>query len=155
VQVAQRWILARLRNETFFSLEALNHRIRELLEELNGRPMKRYGGLSRRDLFERLDRPALRALPSEPFVHAEWSRAKVHADYHVQVDHHFYSVPYALVGEHVEMRCTATTVEAFHKGQRVASHVRSHERHRYTTDPAHLPPNHKAWLGTDPASLQS
>lgn len=154
VQVAQRWILARLRNETFFSLEALNRRIRELLEELNARPMKRYGGLSRRDLFERLDRPALRALPSEPFVHAEWSRAKVHADYHVQVDHHFYSVPYALVGEHVEVRCTATTVEAFHKGQRVASHVRSHERYRYTTDPAHLPPNHKAWLETDPASLQ-
>jgi transposase len=155
VQVAQRWVLARLRNETFFSLEELNARIRELLEDLNARPMKRYGGLSRRDLFERLDRPALRSLPSEPFVHAEWLRAKVHDDYHVQIDHHYYSVPYALVGEHVEVRCTATTIEAFHKGHRVASHVRSYEKYRYTTDPSHLPPNHREWLATDPGELQA
>lgn len=154
VQVVQRWILARLRNETFFSLEALNERIRELLADLNARPMKRYGGLSRRDLFERVEQPALRALPSEPFVHAEWLRAAVNLDYHVEVQSHYYSVPHALVGEHVEMRLTAVTVEAFHKGVRVASHVRKHEKHRYTTDPSHLPPNHREWLAQDPGALR-
>lgn len=154
VQVAQRWILARLRHETFFSIEALNGRIRELLEELNARPMKRYGGLSRRDLFERLERPALRPLPAEPFEYASWSRAKVHGDYHVQVDEHYYSVPYALVGEHVEIRRSATTVEAFFRGGRVASHPRSDERFGHTTDRAHMPADHRAYADRDPGDLR-
>ena len=154
VQVVQRWILARLRNEKFFSIEALNERIRELLEDLNSRPMKRYGGLSRRDLFERIERPALRPLPAEPFEYASWSRAKAHADYHVQVDDHYYSVPHALVGEHVEIRLAATTVEAYYRGRRVASHRRSHERFRHTTDPAHMPPDHRAWAQKDPGALR-
>lgn len=154
VQVVQRWILARLRNEKFFSLTALNERIRELLDDVNSRPMKRYGGLSRRDLFERIEGPALRPLPAEPFVYAQWSRAKVHADYHIQVDEHYYSVPYTLVGEHVEYRLTASTVEAFHKGHRVASHARSRERFRHTTDPAHMPADHRAWADKDPGALR-
>jgi len=154
VQVAQRWILARLRNETFFSIEALNERIGELLEDLNSRPMKRYGGLSRRDLFERIERPALRPLPAEPFEYASWSRAKVHGDYHVQVEHHYYSVPYALVGEHVEIRLGATTVEAYFRGGRVASHTRSHERFGHTTDRAHMPADHRAYAERDPAALR-
>ncbi len=93
VQVAERWILARLRHETFFSLAALNARIAELLTALNARPMKGYGGRSRRDLFEQFDRPALQALPAERFVHADWLQARVNIDYHVEVDRHYYSVP--------------------------------------------------------------
>lgn len=154
VQVAQRWVLARLRNETFFSIEALNERIRELLEDMNDRPMRRYGGLSRRDLFERIERPALRPLPADPFEYASWSRAKVHGDYHVQVDHHYYSVPYSLVGEHVEIRLSATTVEAFFRGVRVASHRRSHERFKHTTAPAHMPADHRAYANEDRGALR-
>jgi transposase len=93
VQIAERWILARLRHETFFSLDALNVRIRELLTALNARPMKTYGGVSRRDLFERYDRPALQPLPAERFVHGDWLKARVNIDYHVEVEHHYYSVP--------------------------------------------------------------
>jgi transposase len=143
VQIAQRWILARLRHETFFSLAALNRRIRELLEDLNDRPMKKLGGVSRRELFERVERVALLPLPAEPFVISEWKRATVNVDYHVQLAEHFYSVPYTLVREEVEARLTATTVEIFYRGRRVASHGRSNMRFRFTTDPAHMPEAHK------------
>ncbi len=129
VQVVERWILARLRNETFFSLEALNERIAELLLDLNERKMRVYGA-SRRELFERLDQPALKALPAEPFVYAEWKTARLNIDYHAEIDHHYYSAPYPLVHEQVEARMTATTMELFHKGERVASHVRSYLRGR-------------------------
>src|SRR5206468_6769514 len=97
VQVAQRWILARLRHETFFSLAALNARIWELLAALNARPMKGYGGASRRDLFTRVDQPALRPLPAERFVYTEWRQARVNIDYHVDVERHLYSVPHRLI----------------------------------------------------------
>ena len=150
VQVAQRWILARLRNETFFSIEVLNERIAELLEELNARPMKKLGGVSRRDLFERVERAALQPLPPDRFVVTEWRRAMVNVDYHVALLHHFYSVPYPLVREEVEARLTATTVEIFHRSRRVASHVRSYVRFRFTTDPAHMPEAHqKHFAGGD------
>jgi transposase len=95
VQVAERWILARLRHQVFFTLEALNARIRDLLTELNARPMKGYGGRSRRDLFEQFDRPALHPLPAERFVHGDWLRARVNIDYHIEVQRHYYSVPHA------------------------------------------------------------
>jgi len=143
VQVAQRWILARLRNETFFSIEALNLRIAELLEELNARPMKKLGGVSRRELFDRVERGALLQLPEGRFVVSEWKRATVNVDYHVQLAEHFYSVPYVLVREEIEARLTSTTVELFYRGQRVASHARSYVRFRFTTDPAHMPEAHK------------
>src|SRR5262249_25212974 len=139
VQIAQRWILARLRGETFFTLEALNRRVAELLEEVNARAMKRMGGVTRRGVFERIERATFLPLPAERFVVSEWKRATVNVDYHVQVDDHFYSVPYTLVREEVEARLTATTVEIFHKGRRMASHVRSPARFRFTTDPAHMP----------------
>jgi transposase len=103
VQVVERWILARLRNETFFSLERLNEGIAELLVELNDRKMRVYGA-SRRELFERLDRPALQPLPSEPFSYAEWKMARLNIDYHAEIDHHYYSAPYSLVHEQVEAR---------------------------------------------------
>jgi transposase len=143
VQIAQRWILARLRNQTFFSLGELNRRIAELLEELNSRPMKKLGGVTRRELFERYDRPALRSLPSEPYEIAEWDEATVNLDYHVEHEKHWYSAPYLIAQESVWERATATTIELFHRGDRVASHARSREQYRHTTDPAHMPEAHR------------
>jgi transposase len=150
VQVVQRWILARLRNETFFSLDALNARIAELLEELNNRQMRQYKA-SRRELFERLDRSALRALPDRPFVYGTWKDAKVSIDYHVAAEGHYYSVPFALVGEEVEVRLSAMTVEVFFRGQRIASHRRSLKRGTHTTNPEHMPISHRKHLEWSPS----
>lgn len=152
VLVAERWILARLRNETFHSLGALNSRIAELRENLNGRRMRLYG-VSRRELFERLDRPALRSLPAERFVYAQWKTARVNIDYHVVLENHFYSVPFALVHEQVETRLTASTVEIFHRGQRVASHLRSHARGQHTTVSEHMPKAHQKHAEWTPTRL--
>jgi transposase len=146
VQVAERWIVARLRHETFYTLAALNERIAELLEVLNAKPMRHYGGASRRDLFERLDRPQLRPLPAAPFEYAEWLQAGVNVDYHIAVDHHLYSVPHTLVPLHerVDVRVTATAVEVFHRGQRVAAHRRSFAPGHHTTLTEHMPKAHQA-----------
>jgi transposase len=153
VQVAERWILARLRHETFFSLAALNARIAELLADLNARPMRLYRA-SRRDLFERLDQPALRPLPAEAFVYSDWKvGARVSIDYHIELHGHYYSVPYALIHEHVDARLTATTVEIFHRGQRVAAHRRRFVRGQHTTDPAHMPKAHQRHLEWTPSRL--
>jgi transposase len=154
VQIAQRWILARLRNETFFSLEALNARIRELVVELNARPMKRLGGVSRDDLFARLDQPVLLPMPAEPFVYSEWLTVRVHPDHHVEYQKHWYSAPYTLIHEKVEVRVTATTVELFRLGERVAAHVRDDTPYKHTTDPGHRPPAHLAMM-FDPTSVLS
>lgn len=154
VLVAQRWILARLRNETFFSLGALNRRIAELREELNDRPMRTYGA-SRRELFEQLDQPVLKPLPQERFSHGEWKHAKVNIDYHVELDRHYYSVPHTLVHEKVEIRSTATTVEIFHDGRRLTSHARSYARGRHTTQPEHMPKSHQQHLEWTPSRLIS
>jgi transposase len=151
VLVATRWILARLRHERFFSLAALNARIAELLESLNTRPMRLYRA-SRRELFERLDRPALRPLPAEAFIVGEWHyETRVNIDYHVELHGHYYSVPYELMHERVDARLTVTTVELFHRGQRVAAHVRSQVRGRHTTDPAHMPKAHQRHLEWTPS----
>lgn len=152
VQVVQRWILARLRNETFFTLEALNARIAELVAELNARTMRKYG-CSREQLFERAERAALLPLPAEAFTFAEFRRAKVNIDYHVELDRHFYSVPYRLVGAEVEVRFTATTVEILHKSNRVASHVRSRKVGHHTTDPAHMPESHRQHMEWSPGRI--
>ncbi len=154
VQVAERWILARIRNETFFSLGELNRRIAELLEELNARIMRAYGQ-SRRERFEALDRPALRPLPRESFELAEWKHAKVNLDYHVEFERHFYSVPYPLVHERVELRSTATSLEVFHKGQRVALHRRPGyvAPGGYSTVPSHMPKSHQKHLAWTPTRL--
>ena len=142
VQIAQRWILARMRNERFDSLGALNARIAELCAELNRRVMRHYKA-SRLELFERLDKPALRALPEEPFVHAEWEKTRLNIDYHAKVDVHFYSAPFTLVHADLWARSTATTVELFHTTGRVASHLRSDVPGRHTTDPRHMPAAHQ------------
>ena len=142
VQVVERWILAALRNRTFFSLVELNAAIAKLLERLNNRPFRKLPG-SRRELFKQLDRPALRPLPAERYVFAEWKKARVNIDYHVEVAHHYYSVPHALVGRQLDVRLTATTVEFIYRGQRVASHVRSALRGRHTTADEHMPEKHR------------
>jgi transposase len=152
VLVAQRWILARLRHETFFSLDALNDRIAELLVDLNDRRMRIYGA-SRRELFDRLDRPALRPLPADLFTFAEWKKVRVNIDYHVEVDHHFYSVPHALVGEQLEARFTATAVELIFRNERVAAHLRSHQRGRHTTIAEHMPKAHRAHSEWSPSRI--
>jgi len=152
VQVAERWILARLRHERCFSLAALNARIRELLDALNRRRMRHYQA-SRWELFTRLDRPALRPLPGTPFVYGVWKFAKVNVDYHVEVEHHYYSVPHALVHAQVDVRVSALTVEIFQRGQRVAAHVRSHVRGQHTTVTAHMPKAHQRHREWSPSRL--
>ncbi len=151
VLIAERWILAALRHRRYFSLPELNAGIWELLERLNTRPFRKLPGC-RRTLFETLDKPALRALPATPYVFAEWKRARANIDYHVELAGHYYSVPYQLVQHEVELRFTATVVEIFHKGQRVASHLRSYQR-GFTTDPAHRPKAHQRYLAWTPSRL--
>lgn len=152
VLLVERWILARLRHHAFFRLGDLNAEIDTLLSALNRRPFRKLPG-SRRTLFEQLDRPAMKPLPVPPYVFAEWRQARVHIDYHVEVDRHYYSVPYALVSHVVDARVTAHTVELFYRGQRVASHVRSHLKGRYTTDPAHMPKAHQHYAAWTPRRL--
>lgn len=142
VLVVERWILARLRNHRFFSLAELNAAIATLVADLNARPMRKLG-VSRRQLFEQLDRPALSALPAESYVYAEWRIRRVALDYHVDVDGHYYSVPHRLLREQVEARITARTIELFHKGERVAVHLRGGVRGRHTTLPEHMPRSHR------------
>ena len=140
--IAQRWIVASLRNRRFFSVEELNAAIGELLEKLNTRPFQKLDG-SRQLLFEQVERPALRPLPATRYEFATWHKARVNIDYHVAVDKHYYSVPYQLARHQVDVRLSAATVEIFRHSRRVASHVRSHVRHGHTTDPAHMPEAHR------------
>ena len=151
VLIVERWIVAALRHRTFFSLAEVNAAISELLGRLNARPFRKLPG-SRQTLFATLDQPALRPLPLTAYVFAEWKRARVNIDYHVSLAGHYYSVPYQLVHHEVELRFSATVVEIFHKGQRVASHVRSY-RPGFTTDPAHRPKAHQEYLAWTPSRL--
>ena len=152
VQVVERWILARLRNRTFFSLGELNQAISELLVELNNRPFQKLPG-TRQSLFEDLDRPALGPLPAEPYEYAEWKQARVHIDYHVEVARHYYSVPYQLVKKQLDVRLGENTVEMFHRGKRVASHRRSSVKGRHTTVAAHMPTSHRQYAQWTPQRL--
>ena len=149
VLVASRWILARLRKHKCRSLAEANALIGELLDQLNHRPFKKRAG-SRWSLFVELDLPALRPLPAEPYDQAVWSKAKVHLDHHVQVGPNFYSVPYQVTGQAVEVRVLPETVEIFHRGARVAAHLRSRGEHQAVTLDEHRPPAHRAqaeWSG--------
>ena len=152
VQVAQRWIVAALRHRKFFSLEELNEAIRELLVKLNHRPFRKKDG-TRASVWEAIDRPALKPLPSEPFDLSQWSRARVNIDYHVSFDSNLYSVPYNLVHELVEIRSTPTTVEILHKGTRVASHLRHRGRGQAVTNEEHRPKSHRAHLEWTPSRM--
>jgi len=144
VQVVERWILAPLRDRTFFSLAELNRAIWELLDQLNNRPM-RHLGQSRRELFESLDRPALAPLPAHPYEFARWKKARVHIDYHVAFEKHYYSVPYTLIGKEVDIRATEKTVEIFYNRTRRASHRRSQAQGRYSSQSEHMPAAHQKY----------
>ena len=152
VQIAQRWVLAALRHQTFFTLADLNAAIRDRLDALNDRPMKRVG-VSRRTLFEQIDRPALTPLPTTRYELAEWKGCRVNIDYHVEIAHNFYSVPYQLVHERVEARFTAATVEVFFKNRPVAAHARRAGRGQYATQVAHMPRAHRAHAEWTPSRL--
>jgi transposase len=154
VQVVERWILARLRDMTFFDLADLNRALRVLNDELNDRPM-RHLGQSRRELFEMLDRPALKPLPAQPYELATWKKARVHIDYHVEFEKHFYSVPYTLIHQEVDVRATEHTIEIFYRQQRQAVHPRSTTRGRFTTQREHMPPAHRAVSDWSPERFQS
>lgn len=152
VQVVERWILARLRNHTFHSLSELNREIRRLLEDLNARPFQKLEG-SRRTLFETLDRPALAPLPATRYEYAEWKKARVNIDYHVDIGGHLYSVPYTLVRKQVDVRLTASMVEILLDGKRVAAHQRSHRKGGYSTEPTHRPKAHQKHLEWTPSRI--
>ena len=158
VQVVERWILARLRNRTFFNLGDLNRALRPLLEDLNARPMRQLGH-SRQELFVALDQPMLQPLPAQAYEFGLWKKARVHLDYHVEFDHHYYSVPYLLVGQEVEIRATAHTIEIFSQRKRQASHARvpgfeplhPKGRSRFSTLAEHMPPAHQQYSAWSPA----
>jgi transposase len=147
VLTIERWLLGRMRNRTFFSLDEVNAAIGELLRRLNEeRPIRRLG-VTRRRLLEEIDRPALNPLPAEPYALAEWRIRRVGIDYHIEVEAHYYSVPYRFARREVEARLTARTVEIFHKGERIAAHQRMSGNHRHTTLAEHMPSSHRRYQG--------
>jgi transposase len=149
---AERWILAPLRNRTFFDLSELNEAIEEKLTELNHRPFSKLSG-SRASFFEELERPALRPLPESEFEYAEWIRVSVGPDYHVEADGHYYSVPCKLLRQKIDIRVTQHTVECFHKGVRVSSHRRSGEKGKSSTVREHMPISHQRYLEWTPEKI--
>jgi len=152
VLVVERWILACLRHHTFFTLAELNAAIRPLLQALNRRPFKKLPG-SRQELFESLESPALKPLAATPYEYAQWKKARVNIDYHVDVEGHYYSVPYQLVHQQVDVRLSAQVVECFYKGHRVSSHRRSSHKGHHTTLPQHMPKAHRHYAEWTPERL--
>jgi transposase len=145
VLIIERWLLGRLRHRRFYSLAELNATISELLRQLNDeRPIRRLG-VTRRTLFEELDRPNLNSLPAQPYCFAEWRLRRVGVDYHVELEGHFYSVPYRFARSEVEVRLTPRTVEIFLKGERIAAHLRASGNYRHTTVPEHMPSSHRRY----------
>lgn len=152
VQVVGRWILASLRHRVFDTVAEADAAIQALLPSLNGRLFRKLPG-SRASVFAEVDRPAMLPLPPAPYELARFKTVKVHIDYHVEVDAHYYSVPHALVGQALEARLTRHLVEVLHRGQRVASHVRSHQRGGFTTVDEHMPAAHRAHKQWSPQRL--
>lgn len=152
VQIVERWILAALRNREFFSLEELNESIAELLEKLNTRPFKKLEG-SRISLFEKIEKEALLPLPQDRYEYAQWKKAKVNIDYHIELLKHYYSVPCTLVHEEVEVRYTALTVEIFHKNKRMTSHMRNNKIGAHSTQKEHMPRSHQEYQEWTPSRI--
>jgi transposase len=152
VLIASRWILAALRNRTFYSLEEMRAAVAELLEKLNARKMRRLNK-SRRELFEEIERGALKPLPVRPFEYAEWAQPRVDLSYHVEHDDHFYSVHFTLIGERLDLRATESTVEIFRRGTRIESYERSYAKGKYTTRKEHMPRAHLDQVDWTPERL--
>lgn len=142
VQIVERWIMVRLRHHTFHTLAAVNQSIRTLLEELNRRPFKKRPG-SRLTQFEQLDKAALTPLPEAPYQYRHIKKARVHLDYHVEYEGHYYSVPYQLVKDEVMIHAGETTLAIFHRGRQVALHPRAHHAGGHTTDSQHMAKAHR------------
>jgi transposase len=152
VGIVSRYLLGRLRNRTFFSLDELNAAVVECVTVINAKVMKRINQ-SRNELFASIDQPVLKALPTERYQFAEWKRCTVAPDYHVEVDDHYYSVSYKLLRETVDARFTTATVELFHNGSRIASHPRSHVKHKHSTTPEHMPSSHRRYAEWTPQRM--
>jgi transposase len=152
VLIAERWIIAALRNHTFFSIEELNKAIREKLVEFNNRALQKMK-VSRKELFESIDKPAMKPLPQSSYEYAEWEKHRVNIDYHVEVLRHYYSVPYQLKGALVDVRITARTVEIFFKGKRVATHVKGYVPFKHTTLTEHMPESHRRYVSWTPSRI--
>lgn len=148
VQNVERWVLAPLRNRTFFSVGEANRAIAPLLQSLNEKEMAHLGK-SRKEVFEELDQPALRPLPERPYEFAVWKNAKVNIDYHIVFEGHYYSVPHTLVRKEVQIRATETMLAIFHHSEQVAIHPRSPHQGRFTTRIEHMPANHSFILNAD------
>jgi transposase len=149
VQVATRWIIAKLRKRTFFSLAELNAAIRACIDEINNR-VTRHLGTSRRALFEEIESQALKSLPAKEYEFAEWKKCRPGLDYHVEIDKHYYSVPFTLIGEEMWARYTVRTVEVFHRSKRIAAHMRSYAMCAHTTLPEHMPSSHRRYADWTP-----
>jgi hypothetical protein len=153
VQDAEIWVLAALCNHTFFSLAEFNRAVMAKMAELNNKPFQKMEG-TRRILFETIDRPALKPLPAQPYELAEWTKARVNVDYHVKhSDNNFYSVPYQLISQVVEIKATSSMVEIIFKGKRVALHRRALGKYIYVTEPSHLPKSHQEYLKWTPERI--
>ena len=152
VGVVSKWILAPLRDREFFSLREANQAISERLTMLNEKPFQKIDG-SRKSMFDLVDRPALKPLPPERYVIARWKKARVNVDYHIQLEGNYFSVPYQMVREEVDVRFTDKIVEILWKGKRVASHMRPASKGKYVTEPAHRPASHQKHLEWTPSRL--
>jgi transposase len=152
VQIVERWILAALRDHTFFSIFELNQAIEAELVKLNNRPFQKMEGC-RRSLYETIDRPALKPLPASPYEFAEWKKVRVNIDYHVDIDHSYYSAPHQLIHQELDARVTTRMVEIFNKGHRVATHIRSFKPGKFVTEPAHRPASHQKYLEWTPSRI--
>lgn len=154
VLIVERWILAKLRNAKFYSIAALNIAIKKELELLNSKMMKSYG-CSRKELFEQIEKPALKPLPQQIYQTFNTKLARVNIDYHIEIDKHYYSVPYQLIGQEVEVRIREHAIEIIHSSKRVAMHPRSNEKYKHTTDKSHMPPSHQSMLEWTPSRFIS
>jgi len=152
VLIAKRWILSALRHRTFYNLGSLNGAIQELLERLNDRVLRKVKK-SRRELFDLFDRPQAGPLPEKPYEYAEWRVATVNIDYHIEVERHYYSVPFQLIREKLDVRVSAHTIEGFLKGERVAAHARSFISYGHSTLKEHMPPSHQKYLEWTPSRI--
>ena len=152
VLIAERWILAPLRNRKFFSIAELNQAISQKLTEFNNRKFQKLD-TTRRQLFETVDKPALNPLPANPYEYAEWKKARVNIDYHIEIYRHYYSVPYQLRKEQVDVRITSRTIEVLFKNRRMASHIRDYRPGSFTTLTEHMPKSHQKYLEWTPSRI--
>ncbi len=152
VKFAKRWILAKLRNRIFTSVDEINIAIPELQELFNNKIMKSFGK-SRKTLFESLDKPNAIFLPDLPYEFAEWKVATANINYHIEYEGHFYSVPYQTIHQRVEVRATASSLEVFLKGKALCCHRRSYVKNGYTTVKEHMPAAHQKYLEWSPERI--